>query len=204
MSLPTLPSLEDNPTLSKLNNINQWILAIILILSGFIVCFFGGKYAKKLLFIVTFCLGSLACYLLMNNWFDTDIRVHLLVSCGVGIVIGFICVMVYRICIFTTGAIGGVIIAQGIWNFVQIHWDIDSINHSEIYNTVFIIIVAIICGLIAFKFVDIVLRGLTAFIGAFMVTIGIAYFVQVWILYHSTYYTPYTILYTFHIISNMN
>ena len=173
-------------TLKQIENVNQIILAGLLILGGCIVCFFGSKLFKQIIFFIGFISGTLFTYFIMNNIdIDTSLRIHLLISFGVGIFIGFICLMIYKMAVFTTGSIAGLIIGQFIWQFAvtSMFSNYINIHHSQLYNTIFIIISALIGGLLAFKFIDILLRGITAFIGSFMVTSGIAYFVAVKIIY---------------------
>ena len=89
--------------------------------------------------------------------------------------------------VFTTGAIAGLIIGQAIWQFVITNFFKSEIKNAQLYNTILIIGCAIICGLIAFKFVNFVLRAITAFIGSFMVTSGAAYFISVKYMIYISY-----------------
>lgn len=168
-------------TLQQIENVNQIILAGLLILGGCIITFWGAKLFKQIIFFIGFIAGTLFTYFIMNNIdIDTSLRIHLLVSCGVGVFIGFICVMIYKMAVFTTGAIAGLIIGQFVWQFTVTNFPNSILmEHSQLYNTIFIIVCALIGGLLAFKCMDIVLRGLTAFIGSFMVSSGIAFFVAV-------------------------
>ena len=167
--------------LEQIEHVNQIILAGLLIIGGCIMCFWGEKLFKQIIFFIGFIAGTLFAYFIMSNIdIDTSLRIHLLISCGIGIFIGFICVMIYKMAVFTTGAIAGLIVGQFLWQFTITHFPNSFLmENSQLYNTIFIIIFAIIGGVLAFKLMDIVLRGLTAFIGSFMVTSGGAYFVGV-------------------------
>ena len=168
-------------TLKQIEDVNQIILASILVLVGCIVTFWGARLFKQIIFFIGFIAGTLFTYFIMNNIdINTTLRIHLLVSCGVGIFLGFICVMIYKMAVFTTGAIAGLIIGQFLWQFVISNFPNSALmEHAEIYNTITIIVCSLIGGLLAFKMMGVLLRGLTAFIGSFMVTSGIAYFVSV-------------------------
>jgi len=72
----------------------------------------------------------------------------------------------------------GVIIAQGIWQFIITENYVTlNIPDPKMINIIFVSIMAIIFGFLAFKLVDIVLKLVTAFVGAFCVSSGIAFLV---------------------------
>ena len=173
------PDLTD--TLDQIENVNQITLAALLVIGGCIVTFFGAKLFKQFIFFIGFVAGTLFTYFIMNNIdIDTTLRIHLLISCGVGIFLGFICVAIYKMAVFTTGAIAGLILSQFVWQFIVSHFPNSFLmEHSEICNVALCCGCAIICGFVAFKCMDVLLRGLTAFIGSFMVASGAAYFVAV-------------------------
>ena len=172
------PLIDD--TLEKIEDVNQIVLAALLVLGGCVVTFWGGKLFKAIVFFIGFVSGTLFAWFIVNNLdLTVTLRVHLLVSCGVGLFVGLMCVMIYRMSVFTTGAVAGLIVGQLAWQLVASHFPgCFLMQKAEIYNSVVIVVLALIGGLVATKFMQIALRGLTAFVGAFFVASGISFFIH--------------------------
>ena len=160
---------------------DQVILATLLVIGGFILTFWGAKLFRTLIFLIGFLAGTLGAYFIINT-IDVgfSLRVHLLVSFGFGILVGALCVMIYKASLFTIGALSGFIGGQFMWKFaVSQVPDSFLMQRPQIYNPVVLLICALIGGWIAFKLMEVLLRGLTAFVGSFCVTSGMAYFISV-------------------------
>eukprot|EP01083_Nonionella_stella_P263318 894605_1 len=147
-------------TLAEIEHVNQIILASVLMIGGLLTTFWGAKLFKYIIFFIGFVAGTLFTYFIMNNIdINASLKIHLFISCGVGIFLGFICVLIYKMAVFTTGAIAGLIIAQFGWQFIITNFpNSPFMEHPQMYNTIIIIVISIICGFSAFKFVEIVLR----------------------------------------------
>ena len=167
--------------LAKVENADQIILAAVLVFGGCIITFWGAKLFRTLVFFLGFIAGTLAVYLIINTIdMGFSLRVHLLVSFGFGIFSGIICVMVYKVSLFTIGALSGLIGGQFVWKFAVSQFPNSFLmERPEICNPVVLLVCTLIGGWIAFKLMEIVLRGLTAFVGSFCVTSGMAYFISV-------------------------
>ena len=82
--------------------------------------FFGGKWFKYIIFFVGFAVGAVATWFIMSdlritfNWSLTDESI-LYIALGVGALLGFILVALFKLAVFATGAIFGVILSQIIW-----------------------------------------------------------------------------------------
>lgn len=104
-------------------------------------------------------------------------KVHLMVSAGVGVACGFAACMVYKAGLGMVGGLSGLIAGQFLWKFVMVHFpDSFLMEKADLYNVIFIGVMAIIGGLLAFKAMKLTLKGLTSFIGSFCVTSSIAFF----------------------------
>jgi hypothetical protein len=144
------------------------------------VCFAGSKFFKHIVFFVGFIAGSMLGYYLVGviwGWFGSkmDLETRLYIGMTLGAMVGIGCVMVYKVAVFTVGAVGGVIAGQLVFQFATI---ITKIPHAIVVQVCLLILGAVLGGYLAHKFVSFILKGVTAFIGAFMFASGLAYFVQ--------------------------
>ena len=167
--------------LTKIEHTDQIILAGLFVVGGCIATFWGERLFKQIIFFIGFTAGTLFTYFIVNTIdVDVSLRVHLLVSFAIGIFIGFCCVIIYKMSVFTTGAVAGLIAGQFLWQFAVSEFPHSFLmDRPEIYNSVVILVCALIGGFVAFKLMEVVLRGLTAFVGSFCVTSGSAYFISV-------------------------
>ena len=173
----------DTPEL--IQDISEGVLAAILIIGGVFIGFCGNKLHKAILFLFGFLAGVFLVYFILHN-VDIDaksdfLHYSLIIAFVIGLCIGCLTLWLYKTAIFVCGAICGIIIAQSLWHLI-IGWFPD-IQYPEIYNIIIVILFAIILGLIAMKFIDVIVKPLTAFIGSYMMTSGSAYFIQVKYIY---------------------
>ncbi|ETO17802.1 hypothetical protein RFI_19510, partial [Reticulomyxa filosa] len=100
---------------------------------------------------------------------------RLYLSLAFGGALGLICVVVYKAAVLSLGAVGGVILAQLIFQLVHGYV---VISHTSAIQLVFIVIGAIVGSFAAFKFVAFILKGITAFVGSFMFSSAVSYFIE--------------------------
>eukprot|EP00484_Ammonia_sp_Unknown_P008165 CAMPEP_0197061586 /NCGR_PEP_ID=MMETSP1384-20130603/137994_1 /TAXON_ID=29189 /ORGANISM="Ammonia sp." /LENGTH=251 /DNA_ID=CAMNT_0042497291 /DNA_START=77 /DNA_END=832 /DNA_ORIENTATION=- len=165
-------------------NITEGVLATILIIGGIVVGFYGYKLHKAILFLLGFIAGAFLTYFILNNVgiaSDSDfLHYSLLIAFVIGICTGCLAIAVYNTSVFIIGAICGMIIAQCLWHLIM-GW-FPNIAKPHIYNIIIVLLFAVIFGFIAFKFVAVLIKPLTAFIGSYMMMAGSAYFVQKYIV----------------------
>eukprot|EP01084_Bolivina_argentea_P002392 4411_1 len=168
-------------SLEIVEEVSEGILAIILIVTGIIILLWGAKLLKWILFIMGFVAGTLLTYAIIHNAGLPDsspvIRYSIFIAIAVGICVGVLAIFVYNAAVFIAGAICGIIIAQLLWHFITTFVDMPQ-KTSEIVNIVLVLVFAIIFGFLAFKFMKFIAKPITSFIGSFMTTSGIAYYIQ--------------------------
>eukprot|EP01084_Bolivina_argentea_P051310 94388_1 len=161
--------------------VSESILAIIIIISGIVLLFFGGKLLKWIVFINGFLAGSLLTYAIIHNLDISQtsniIRYSIFIAISVGIFIGVLAICFYKLAIFMTGAICGIIIGQLLWYLITLLIDMSKYTNqtNNIIHILLIIIFAILFGLLTLKYL---IKAITSFVGSFMVTSGIAYYIQ--------------------------
>jgi len=169
-----------NEALDVVLSINEIIIALALIGVGFVLCFWGGLFARKIIFLIGFFAGALFAYVCLNNLApEASGNVYLLISCGVGLIVGCLCMWVYVSTVFILGAIAGVILAQLLWHGFVSHLVPSSIAYIDI---IFVLVFAVACGIFAFVMEKLVMKVLTAFIGSFMIVSGVSFFVMKYIV----------------------
>ena len=165
----------------KLNGLNQDIISGVMIPVGLIFAFFGSKWFKYIIFFVGFVIGGLGTWFLMGDIatifkFTISDQATLYISLGVGAALGFLLIALYKLSVFVTGAIFGVIISQLLWKVI-ISLEPD-LPQQKVIQFGLITVFAIGFGLLAFYFVKQVLKIVTAFIGGFFFATAIAYFIE--------------------------
>ena len=106
---------------------------------------------------------------------DMAYKVQLMVCAAAGVLCGFAACMVYKVGLGMVGGLSGLIAGQFLWKFIVVHFpDSFMMDNPDLYNVVVIGGMALMGGLLAFKAMEMTLKGLTAFIGSFCVTSAIA------------------------------
>lgn len=165
----------------ELQGINQDIISGVMILVGIVFAFFGSKWFKYIIFFVGFCIGGIGGYFLMGDlallfkWNLTTESI-LYISLGLGAALGFILVALYKLAVFCTGAIFGIILSQILWKIIIAAKP--DLPQRQVIQFALITVFAISFGLLAFCFVKQVLKIITAFIGSFFFAAALAYFIQ--------------------------
>jgi len=167
--------------IQSIKQLNKDILALTMLVTGLIICLIGGKYFKHVIFFVGFIVGALIGYygvpdLLAIFHSTLSDKTLLYFSLALGATVGIICVVIYKASVFTLGATGGVIVGEFVWQFVITYWG-NSIPSKAIVQVSVIIAFAVVFGYLAFKFVEFVLKGVTAFVGSFMFATSLAYWI---------------------------
>jgi len=163
--------------------INQDIMAGTMILVGLFVTFFGARFFKYIVFFVGFLIGAFLTYYsvpIIWSWFKSDVKddTLLYMSLTVGGLFGVLLVVVYKAAVFSVGAISGAIFSQILWIAVVSNIDTTGKNWISWVQFGVLIVFALLGGWLAFKFVEQVLKAITAFIGGFMFASGIAFFIS--------------------------
>jgi len=164
----------------KADELNEDIIGLTMVLAGLFVCFWGGKFFKHVIFFVGFVIGALvAYYVLASIWkaFHSQIEstTRLYISLTVGALMGILCVVIYKAAVLSLGAVGGVILAQILFQVIHAYI---VMHQPTVVQLVCILTGAALGGFLAFKFVTFVLKGITAFVGSFMFASGVSYFIE--------------------------
>jgi len=166
--------------LERAGEINQDIIAGTMIIVGLFVTFFGARFFKHIVFFIGFILGAFIAYFtvpLIFEWFEEDIQddTLLYMSLSIGALCGVLLVVVYKAAVFSCGAIGGAILSQMSWIFVVSNVDVPDKDWMIGVQIGVLFAFALIGGWLAFKFVEQILKAVTAFIGGFMFASGFAF-----------------------------
>jgi len=183
----TLPPTLSPTVFSYLDQINTWVGALnkgifsgMMLGFGPVLCFFGQRLFKFIIFVIGFCsIGwfSLQLFDRYDTGFlgieDQDV---LYVSLGLATVGGALLLVLTKLSILICGGLFGTIGAQAIWQLIE---PMVSEPLGENLNWVHLAVVGC-CGLagalLAYKLVNVMLKSITAFIGAFFTVSGGAHF----------------------------
>eukprot|EP01083_Nonionella_stella_P107140 309972_1 len=159
--------------------ITSTILSILLLVIGTILLFWGAKLIKSILFLNGFIVGMLFTYFFLQNVgipeHSTFLSYSIIIAIFIGVCFGLILVYWFDVAVFVGGAICGIIIAQLVWHLITSWVDV---KDEQVYNVILVIIFAIAFGFLATKFVIYLAKPITAFIGSFLTSSGLAYFIQ--------------------------
>jgi len=151
------------------------ITGIILIVFGFILCFFGYRFFHLTMFIIGFYVGALLTYTGMTNGTpNSSNTLVLIISIVVGVIVGLLFVCCSRCGLWFVGGLGGYCMAVWFLSFNNGH-----LIDSHIGRVLFIIAFVIV-GIILVTFWErtTVIIG-TAFIGAYTIILGLDLFIHV-------------------------
>jgi len=182
-TIPTIPNpvdSADNALLDIAGEIDQWILAVTMLVAGLFVAFLGARFFKHIVFFVGFLLGGVLAYYAvpeMFSWFDSSVAADTLlyITLAMGALCGVLLVVVYKAAVFSCGAICGAILSQIIWIGVVSNAEVPDEDYMAGVQVGVLVGAALLGGWLAFKFVEQVLKAVTAFIGGFMFASGVAF-----------------------------
>jgi len=146
----------------EIGDFNEDIYALIMIIAGPIICFFGAKLFKYIISIVGFLIGGYGSYFLFHKY-QNDMHLDdngvLSISLAFAVLIALTLFCLYNTAIFSIGALGGVLLGQFVCQF----------THMEFWlHMILLCFCGFAGGFLSFKLVEWVLKPITAFIGAFM------------------------------------
>lgn len=145
------------------------IALIIYILVGAIFCFFGNKWLKVILAVYGFILGFLLANTLIPMFTSLGSLEAMLISLGIGVVVGLLFVLFFYAGIFFIGFGAGIMLCL---LFIQVF----DLNIYNWYIYIPTLIIASILGSITLNKRRIFVSLFTAFIGASMLAVAISSF----------------------------
>ncbi|ORX94154.1 hypothetical protein K493DRAFT_315623 [Basidiobolus meristosporus CBS 931.73] len=152
------------------------VIAIVMIVVGFFFCFFGHRFFKTVIFLAGFvAVGFLAyvtCYKISDPNTGTKSTIYLVVAVVAGILGGCLFMCVWKLGIAAIGALGGFALGMFILSLG------DGMLIAGSTGRVMFIIALIVVGIVGIFFFEkhVVIVG-TAMAGAYMLIVGIDYFI---------------------------
>jgi len=157
-------------------NANQDILAIATLGLGPLFCFWGGKLFRLCFACMGFVVSGWCTYFLCDyyrndaGFSDVTIGVLSVVAALIGMALFW---FLFRVGIFAIGATGACIGASFLWRWIASNYETPD---SPAVYIVFMVVFGIIGGVLAHYLADYIIKPITAFVGAFFITIGVGYF----------------------------
>jgi hypothetical protein len=157
--------------------IPEMVLPIIMMVCALPICFFGAKLFKATVGVLGFLLGAYGSFLALDAMKEyigeLSISVGMIIICVCGVIAAATLVCLYSFSVFTVGALGGGLLANMIYVIVIGNMEYPDYLYVRIPA---IMVVALIGGLLAIKFMEIVLKAVTPFVGGYMLVAGVDYF----------------------------
>ena len=147
--------------------------AVISILLGLVLTFFGYHFLQMSLAFAAVYFTFTIFYSILTGAGVTDEAVVYWTSMGVAMVAGVLVACFYKLGLFILGCVGGGSLA--VW---MLSWSEEPFIASVGWRWCFIIVLALIVGILALIFVKYVAMVVTAWIGAFFTFLGIDTFAQ--------------------------
>eukprot|EP00732_Lithocolla_globosa_P001286 Lithocolla_globosa_v1_NODE_615_length_3599_cov_28.429740.p2 type:complete len:230 gc:universal NODE_615_length_3599_cov_28.429740:644-1333(+) len=161
-------------------SVDYLIVGIIFTVVGFVLCFFGYKLFKPLLFLAGFLTGYILTYILCDSVFSLSYpeeeqwKLFLICFAG-GVVLGCFVLCLIQVGIFLVGMVAGVMLGFLVLSLIDPH---AVINEELLYRWLFISGLSLILGFIAVWFQEPIIILCSAFTGAVLFLAGIDLFVQ--------------------------
>lgn len=156
------------------------VVGVILLVIGFLYCFFGRKLYNLTLFILGSIIGSYIAFVVLNRAEppsgytsepSTNTLIILLVALAVGFIVGILLICCSTVAIWLLGLVAGMALA----NFILALGD-GGLIKNDAGRIVFIVIFAILGLILACIFEEVIIILGTAFIGAYAIILGIDMF----------------------------
>lgn len=148
------------------------IFGVLLILCGMILCLFGRRLVRPVLFIAGFWMGAVIGWAICAAVEPPPSRwVFFAVCIAVGVVIGVVAIFVYKVGLALLGALSGLQIALFI-----LHFRDDGLINSDGGRIAFLVCMAVLGLVLILVLEKYLLIGFTASLGAYMTFIGIDFF----------------------------
>ena len=159
------------------------IAGIACILIGLFLTFLGARFFRTMLFFAGFALFALIAYIGAINIAplqpgDLVMRtVYLVVIIVIGLIGGVLVVIFWRVGLFVLGAVGGFFLAMFILSLAP-----NGLIPDPIFRAIFIVVLAIVCAFLVFKFERPAVIIATSIAGAFITMLGIDFFAHTYLL----------------------
>jgi len=146
----------------------QYVLTAVGILIGLVLCTFGYRLFKPVLFVVGFIVGAGIVYLILWEYTESGILVLVLAPIGVGILCGILLIWF---------AIAGIFVLGGILGFLLFSLFMSSreggLIHSRLLAYLIMAGVTLAGGILALIFQKTIIICATALAGAYAVVAGV-------------------------------
>ncbi|KAI8055307.1 hypothetical protein BDF22DRAFT_654205 [Syncephalis plumigaleata] len=155
--------------------------AIVALVVGFVLCFFGYRFFRPTLFLAGFVIAAFVTYVvclnvapLKGDQYDSIKRtVYIVLVIGVGFIVGVLAVCFWRFGLLLVGAMGGLVGGLFILAFMP-----NGLIKEPVWKAVLIVILVILGAILIFKFERPVVIVATSAGGGFALALGIDFFVQ--------------------------
>ncbi|CAM0137294.1 hypothetical protein VKS41_005005 [Umbelopsis sp. WA50703] len=158
------------------------VLSIFFLLTGLYLCFAGGVHQQTTVFLVGFWVGANVAYIILTNakpdgYGSNTATILLVVSIIVGLLFGGLLACCFFLAIYLLGAFAGYMFALWI-----LAWASNGVIQTG-WGRAVLIIVCVIVGVILMHFLEkFVFIIASAFIGAFLIMLGIDVYVKAGLL----------------------
>ena len=144
------------------------VFTIIAFVVGAVICFFGYRLFKIMVFLSGFVPAGGCTFILLNSHTSLHVWVQIAIACGVGLCAGLLLLFLQVVAIFLLGACGGFVLGIYVQSFVG-----GGLIDNEIGKWCFIAGLAAVGGIIALLLAKFVIILVTSFGGAFAVVIAV-------------------------------
>lgn len=176
----TTPFEQMPSEVQQLSTAQSVVVGVILLVIGFLYCFFGRKLYNLTLFILGSIIGSYIAFIVLNRAEppsgytsepSTNTLIILLVALAVGFMVGILLICCSTVAIWLLGLVAGLALA----NFILALGD-GGLIKNDIGRIVFIVVFAILGLILACIFEEVIIILGTSFIGAYAIILGVDMF----------------------------
>ncbi|OZJ05599.1 hypothetical protein BZG36_01484 [Bifiguratus adelaidae] len=149
------------------------VIGVIAIISGIFLCFFGSRFIHITMFLVGFWIFANVVYIAIeNSSHNISNTITLVVAIIVGLIGGAVLACCWHLAVSLLGALFGYALALWI-----LSWKSGGVITTQTGRTIFIVVLVVVFFLVTFFFERWMVILATAFIGAFLIVLGIDMFV---------------------------
>lgn len=166
-ALPVILFSRDDNLAEKKQDAWQKIIGAFAIVSGFCICFFGHQFYNKIIFFIGFAAGVFITKSIFQTiWADAPPLAFYITAIIIGIIIGSICICLYKVSLCVLGILAGYGISAIIVTFFPGIAD----KFSPVLLTIILVIIFIILIFVWEKPIIIIATGIA---GSYLLFYGI-------------------------------
>jgi len=155
---------------------HYYVIPILAIICGLVICFYGKRIFKPILFLAGVVSAGGIVYLLLNRYYPTFHEIDL-VSIAAAVVGGFLAILVFKVGLFLVGTFVGYFLGVVLLTMAAKDLNLTALNDST-FHYFFLSLLGSTGGAVALKYEEWLVIMSTSLCGSFGAFVGVDLFLH--------------------------